>query len=76
MVKQPMVLLMMAMPVAAWDAHQDHDERMCLAFGLSVLIYVTSAAMAVLGYQPGDVDAIVEEENDDRPRWCAFPLQW
>ena len=75
-VAQSMVSLMMAMPVAAWDSRQDSDERICLAFGFSVIIYVTSAAMVMFGYRDGDAQAIIEEENDDCPRWTVFPFEW
>ena len=75
-VAQSRVSLMMAMPVAAWDSRQDSDDRICLAFGFSVFIYVTSAAMVMFGYRDGDAQAIIEEENDDCPRWPVFPFEW
>ncbi len=75
-VAQPMVFLMMAMPVSASGSREESDERICLAFGFSVFIYVTSAAMAMFGYRDGDAQAIIEEENDDRPRWTVIPFEW
>ena len=75
-VAQPMIFLMMAMPVAASDSRQDSDERMCLALGFSVFIYVTTAAMAVFGYREEDAQAIIDEANDDRPRWTVIPFEW